>query len=320
MDLLANDLSIHEQFHDFVSFRNALFQLVAMRAVARRFGSELYCHRTFLSVRPIPGMSMQKAVGKIDVESKRRSVMSWLTSAGPFWDDLRQHGADDYFECLKNIVTDTAVGEAAFRVLHGVECGLISVVQSNWKYTPVEVVWRRGAEGLPDRLAAIDNWWNAETLTDALRSRVEPVQSWFELREASISRFENLIFSDSCFAPLEGIPFGSGAAKRFLVLLDVLNKLAMNFEAAGRWTTEGQQLYQDYFTGDRALFSDSSESEKQKFRRELTFTHPEEPQESLFCTWHGKVSQMTLRLHFSWPIEANKPVYVVYVGPKITKR
>ena len=29
---------------------------------------------------------------------------------------------------------------------------------------------------------------------------------------------------------------------------------------------------------------------------------------------------MTLRLHFSWPIEAGKPVYIVYAGPKITKR
>ena len=32
------------------------------------------------------------------------------------------------------------------------------------------------------------------------------------------------------------------------------------------------------------------------------------------------VRRMTLRLHFSWPIRADEPVYVVYVGPKLTKR
>ena len=29
---------------------------------------------------------------------------------------------------------------------------------------------------------------------------------------------------------------------------------------------------------------------------------------------------MTLRLHFSWPVRAGEPVYVVYAGPKLTKR
>ena len=29
---------------------------------------------------------------------------------------------------------------------------------------------------------------------------------------------------------------------------------------------------------------------------------------------------MTLRLHFSWPIRSGKPVYIVYAGPKITRR
>ncbi len=29
---------------------------------------------------------------------------------------------------------------------------------------------------------------------------------------------------------------------------------------------------------------------------------------------------MVLRLHFSWPVEADQPVAVVYAGPKITKQ
>ena len=41
-------------------------------------------------------------------------------------------------------------------------------------------------------------------------------------------------------------------------------------------------------TGDNALFSDSSDSEKHDFRKELTFPHPDNPKDSLFCTMHGK--------------------------------
>ena len=41
----------------------------------------------------------------------------------------------------------------------------------------------------------------------------------------------------------------------------------------------------------------------------------------LFCPWHGKVSTRTLRIHFSpGQIRASDPLYVVYVGPKLTKR
>jgi hypothetical protein len=42
--------------------------------------------------------------------------------------------------------------------------------------------------------------------------------------------------------------------------------------------------------------------------------------EKIFCTWHGKVKTPQYRIHFSWPISAVAPLYVVYIGPKITKR
>lgn len=66
MVLLVNDQSIHEQFHNIVSFRNALSRLMAMRSVARRNGLDLYCHRFFLLSKPIPGMPMQQAVGNLN--------------------------------------------------------------------------------------------------------------------------------------------------------------------------------------------------------------------------------------------------------------
>ena len=79
-------------------------------------------------------------------------------------------------------------------------------------------------------------------------------------------------------------------------------------------------MYQDYFTGDNALFFDSSDDEKRRFREALTFRHPEAPGSFLFCAWHGKVRHMTLRLHFSSPIEPGEAVYIVYAGPKLTRR
>ena len=319
MELFANDLSIHGQFHDISSFRNELARLMAMRNVAQRFRREVYCHRPLLTVNPIPNMSMQQALGRLS-ESERRAAMSWLTRGGPFWDDLRCHGDNDWLECRGEVVTDSAVGEAAYRKLHSVECGLVSVTTSDWDYSPVEVTWKREDEGLDDRRAKLENWRDVATLENSLQAAAPPIRSWGDLRDASTSRFRNLMFADNCFDPLARVPFAKGAADRFVVLLDILDRLACAFDVAGVQTPEARQIYENYFKGKNALFSDSLESEKSKFRNELTFPHPEEPGDSLFCTWHGKVYQMTLRLHYSWSRKSGDPVYVVYAGPKITKQ
>ena len=65
MDLLVNDLSVHEQFHDIESFGKALARLMTMRNVARRLGREVHCQRAVLAINPIPGVPMQQAIGRI---------------------------------------------------------------------------------------------------------------------------------------------------------------------------------------------------------------------------------------------------------------
>ncbi len=124
MELLANELSVHEQFHEAEAFREA-----------RRYQVELHSSRNFVNVSPMPGVPMQQAV-QLFRESQRRAVMNWLTSSGPFWDDARRHAGDDFIECLGNVVTDTAIGEAAYRSFHGVECGLVSFFPSDWNFPP----------------------------------------------------------------------------------------------------------------------------------------------------------------------------------------
>ena len=320
VELLANDLSFHEQFHDVAAFRTALSRLMAMRHAARRFEREVHCHRSLLHASPMPDMSMRQAIARLSVESERRAAMAWLTRAGPFWDDLRQHDAGDWLECNGEVVTDTAVAEAGFRTLHGVDCGLVSVFPSNWNYTPVELTWRRETDGLDDRDTALNNWWDPEALERGLRGMARPIRSWDGLRAVSTARFDSLTFAEGCFTPLKGTPFAKSAAERFLVLLDVLDRLKRAVDERGVRTAAGHQIYQNYFTGTEAPFSDSSTTEKRDFRQELTFAHPHDPGSRLFCPWHGKIGPMTLRLHFSWPIESGKPTYVVYAGPKITKQ
>ena len=321
VELFVNDLSIHHQFHNFPSFSAAFDRLIAMRDAAQNFNHKVYIHQAICGAEPIRGIAMQQALGHFE-SNKQRAIMSWLSRGGPFWDndDIRQHGEDDYLECQSEIVTDSAVGEAAFRAFHDVECGLVSAVPSDWDYSPVEVTWHLDSEESGIRSTTLENWRSAATLKERLRYAPPPIRSWDGLEDVSTDRFTALKFSNNCFACLKGVPFAKSTSERILELLDILDRFTSSFDTKGKRTDEGDQMYQKYFTGKKACFSDSSDDEKNRFQQKLKFPHPDNPGEELFCTWHGKESHMLIRLHFSWPIKSGHPVYVVYVGPKLTKR
>ena len=317
MELLFNDLSINGQFSDIPSFRHAIGRVMSMRNIARQFGHELHCHRNVAHAQVTRDFTMPQAIQGFGRE-ERRAVMQWLTQLGPFWEDVRTHSPDDYLECNGEVVTETALGEAAFSCLHGMDRRLVSMTPSLWEFSPISVSWIR-AEG-DDSDVDVANHLTVADLETALRSAPPPVMSWEQLALISKARCPHLVFSADSFEPLRGDPFVRGAAHRIIELLDTLDKFKCCFETHGQRTPEGHRLYQDHFTGDKAWFSDSSEAEMQAFRTELTFRHPDADSKSLFCTWHGKVKTPQIRIHFSWPVRADVPLYVVYVGPKLTKR
>ena len=319
MELVFNELSVHGQFTDLATFKAAVGRVMGIRKLMQRFGRELYCHRTLANSQVTQGMTMPQAVQILDRNS-RRALVLWLNRHGPFWEDAREHSGDDYLDCFKyegSIVTDTAVGEAAYCTLHGLDRALVSMIPSSWRFSPVPVEWH---EDESFRSIDVRNYWDADELEANLEKEKPPLRSWQNLETTARSRCQNLTFSPDSFEPLHGHPFHEGAAERVLLRLIVLQEIRNCVDDRSERTPEGHKLYQKHFTGEKAWFSDSSNSEKKYFKDELTFKNPSVDGKFLFCSWHGKVKWPQLRIHFSWPARAAEPLYVVYVGPKITKR
>ena len=315
MELLLNDLSLHEQFPDVITFRAAIHRVMSLRQLAGSFGRELHSHHNIVNSKITPTSSLHDALQSFP-QNEKRSILQWLTRLGPFWEDAAEHGPDQWMDCEDEIVTDTAVGEAAYCQFVGISRGLVSFIPSRWELSPVNV---RVMSDIVHEVS-VRNYWQAPELEAALREAEPPISSWAHLEAASRTTFRRLTFSADSFRYLDGQPFVPGAAARILIRLGVLDQLMGSVDASGQRTAHGNQLYQNHFTGDRAWFSDSSDSEKREFERELTFPNPQPTGRSLFCTWHGKINHPPFRIHFAWPESPGAPLYVVYVGLKITRR
>ena len=307
MDLLFNDLSIHGQFHDVGSFHQAFERLMVMRDVAKRFGRDVYCNSNLVSTSPGQRFSMQQAINQLRDRNKCRAVMCWLTK-GPFWDtsEQRKHGENDLLECVNEnhrVVTDTAVGEAAFRMLGDFPCKIVSITPSDWQLTPLDVIYWNDDGESESQCVKIKNVIDSNALERELQNAESPVSSSNTLRKTSSARFTRLMFAENCFEPLTSIPFKGSVAESLLKLLNILNQLALEVDLNGKRTAKGERIHDQYFKHKNALFSDSSDSEKNDFKSNLTFHHPDNPHEQLFCPYHGKVSalkkELTIRLHFS---------------------
>ena len=174
MGLLLNDLSLHGQFEDINSFRLAIKKIMLIREIANRFGRDLYCNRNLLHAQITQDKAMQQAVNELR-RDEQRLLMRWLTRHGPFWEDVRNHSGDDWFECNNDVVTNTSVGEVAWCYLNGINKWLVSVSPSNWVFTPILVDWVLGDD---DRKTVhVENYWEPGNVELVLQEAPIPLES-----------------------------------------------------------------------------------------------------------------------------------------------
>ena len=79
---------------------------------------------------------------------------------------------------------------------------LMSLSPSHWNQSPIEVIWRREAEGFDDESVAVENFWTAGDLEARLARAMAPIRSWAQLQQVSERGFPGLTFGEDCFSPL----------------------------------------------------------------------------------------------------------------------
>jgi hypothetical protein len=320
MEWYINDLSLHGHYADAHSFRASvepLLHLMARRTDLRR---RILCSRT-LSTRPVTAsMNLAESVRATRDQLFISSMLRWLSSGGPFWEDDRASNPDDYFHFDGEDVTDQGLGEAARRLIVGHPSASFSFPHpSVMRFAVSPLTVQQGL--IEDLIGAynVDNCWDPADIETA---SIRTPQSWAEMLAGVSAAMPALMLSTDIPSQLAPIPFHSGVAEKVLQLLGVLQGLTEETTPHDTFTQRGRDIYNKFFVGHRPLFTDESDANKRDFENELTFPNPSDATlRPLVCPWHGKIKfGSQYRIHFEWPRpRGQRGIKVVYIGPKITK-
>ena len=315
--LFFNELSIHGQFQAPDALRTSLLKLLTLRKLSTDAGFRVQVKRATAERPATDGQPLRACLRGLGPELARLLAL-WFDRDGPFWEDGDRHPEDTYLECRGEIVTDTGLGEATFRLLRSLDAATISLAPSIWEDITLSVDERSDAA---HTRVDVKNHIIDESLKAWLAAREAPLTSWAGLASWAIQHCPRLQLGATALEALKGHPFHHGAAERVQDRLRVLQRMAASVAPdTGKLGDEGQELLQRHFVGEKAWFSDSSALEKSDFAKDLMFPHPGRADEKVFASWHGKVRSPQLRIHYVHEFSREEPTYVVYIGPKLTKR
>lgn len=221
---LLNDASLHGQFTSFADVIAPLKRVYEIRQELQKSGFKLGIHSR-VSARPATAEGdLRNALFRANRRDITALILTWFDRDGPFWDNSPRHNPNEYFECNDDLVTDSALAEAAVLILEEgkPEADTVSFRPSRFEQDPLSVLWRGRPDG--DLSVLVRNHVSAETLPNRLQELERPVQSWIEMLQRLHQKCPNLLFSPHILGQL-GTSFEPHVAERCLVLLPLLDQM-----------------------------------------------------------------------------------------------
>lgn len=328
MQFILNEISIDSQFSDADDFNSRLGELLKTRSRYQYLTQNFkVSSNTFnLKNRKINHeLTVREAICRDRNIDRRKLVLIWLTSTGRFHENDRIFEEDNYFEFENIDVTDSGLGEAARRTKLGMSVKTFSFPCGPLNFSRSPLTVNHGLKKYEIRLGnyAVDNIWTISSLQSEVKLAHPQPRSWQSLFASASEDYPCLLFSETIHesSALKSEPFDRTISQSVNNLFYILNKYMEVANEHGQESVYAKQIISTYFSGTRALFSRESTTNKNKFRRQMTFMDPDNSSNLMFADWHGKISHRFFSLHFEWPIPAKQQfIKILYLGPKITKK
>lgn len=317
MRAYVNELALAEACATASPQHKPLLELLKARHHHKALVRALFCARAMPQVEVRDGLSLRDLGHQLPKES-RNSLFIWTDRQGPFIDDDRQAADPDTFWFGDDEVTNGGLGEAARRRLSNQPAVVLSpVYESTSRFAEDALAIIQGL--LPDEAierVQVQNYLHADQLAEDIAAAEPEPTNWPDSLTLARRRFDRLWIGTHCDSSLSRHTFRPSQSRRMFELFRVLQEVMQAMDAGGDLSGKGKRLIQKHFVGQRAWFTDESDTRKQS---PANFTFPDPAGgANLICFWHGKISHQGFRMYFEWPpAMPTERLRVVYIGPHL---
>ncbi|WP_299774671.1 hypothetical protein [uncultured Pseudoteredinibacter sp.] len=317
MEWILNDLSLSHQFDNVDDFVEKMSVFLKAKTSDSLLNKNVLCPRQLGSVEVFEGLTFSHVVLNLVSRNLRAQILSWVNKNGPFWSDNRVDNPDDYFEYGSLDVTDQGLGECARREIAELD---VTSFSFDGDYSKSPLVIRHGLEEASLGHYDIENIWGIDSLVVAAKESLPKPRNWDEAIDRVKEQCPHIKLSGLVNEQMSPVPFSIGNFESICERFRILREYLDSRDASGNHTEATNVILRNFFQGDKAWFSGSSADECRTFSEKLSFIDLYDGEKKLF-PFHGKIKTPQLRIHFEWPVPADRSeIQVVYIGPKITKR
>ncbi|MDR1149772.1 MAG: hypothetical protein LBK66_14195 [Spirochaetaceae bacterium] len=307
---MFNDLSLDPFYNDFSTFKKVLGEIVHFYNIGTKNGHIIYLHRdSFFNIRVSDVMFRQAMNDSKNIDRQQKmQMLGILDKSKHILPDDSAIPCDFVFFHGENKLPNTGLSECAFRKFMGEDASLYSLsISLNFHHAVIPINIQQNDIFISNEF--IKNYFSLETYLQKVQSLLKPPGTWDDFFNFITDNFIWLEITDDAKKTLRRVSFKKNLIESIIQRFDVLNKMAGSESEAAFL-----EVYEKYCQGDRAWFSDESETRKNKLKEKLTFLINGK---NILCSYHGKISHDNFRIHISSTPKRHEKIYVAYIGSKI---
>lgn len=317
MRIFVNDLSINNQYNSATEFIRHLTYLMSLRMKNSNFSDHFICPRGISEKTICNGKTLRQIVQQYRNKDLTVAVLTWLDRSGPFLESDDDDFGKLICEINGSILEDCVLENVATKIYRKeyVKTYSFDNCQPSYSYTPLRVDYTGDSES---GYVNIENLWSEAQLSTLVTDWKSRPENWEQLIQYLNENFSKLTFSDNILEYLSPHPFSNIISERAIILMDILDSYVRSHDDNKLRTSETNELIRNFFSGEKAPFTDESVTNIRDFSKEMTF---DINGVSTLCSWHGKIKHQEFRIHFQYPFDSKmESIFVAYIGPKITKK
>jgi hypothetical protein len=304
---IFNDRSLNQYYNDFDLFKQNMREFLQFyKLVSVKHSHKIYIFRNEFFSISVCNDSFRNVINNTRYFSseQKRQFLVILDKGQPYLPDESAIPREMAFSYNNEAIPNTGLAESAYLRYMDESAPLYSISNSEFQSNILKVRMFQNSSLLKEQ--DVVNYFSIAELEQWAKDLQQPLISWKDVFDYIAMHFNWLELTEDVKKSLKKETFDAIICGGIIQRLDIINRMP-----GTQSEDEYQELDNKYWHGDRALFSDESESRKNDLKDKLTFLVNGK---KTLCSYHGKISHKAFRIYMSSKPKLREKVYIVYIG------